>query len=118
MQESGFVRPHAQRLQCGIGLIAAERAPALALGRADLPAFLRHPLWPRIAGAVGHDDHAHGRACIQRVLEQAAARQAFVVRMRREHEQTLIGADCEMMHDHCQVPGRVANSIAGCHSSV
>ncbi len=86
---------HAEDLQGSQRFRPPPRAPALAFPRPDPPAALEETLRPRVIVAVTDEDDPHLRLDPHRALNQPGAGQGFIVRVRRDDEQSVARGEIE-----------------------
>jgi len=90
-QEMGTAPGKPEDTQCRQRFLPPARAPTLSLILANAPAPLHKPLRPRIIVAIAHEENLHLRTFLDRPLNQPARRQRFVVGMRGDDQDTLLG---------------------------
>ena len=90
-QEMGLAPGKAEDTQGRQRFLPPARSPTLSLRLTDAPPPLHKPLGPRIIVAIAHEEDLHLRTFLDRPLDQPARRQRFIVGMRRDDQDTLLG---------------------------
>src|SRR4051812_6051392 len=86
-QKASGLRRNAKDLQGGYRLSATKLGPALPIGGIQPLATGKAALRPGIVFAIGEINNRDGRASLDRVLQQDAGAEGFVIRMRRKEKQ-------------------------------